>query len=84
LQAGPPTADDSAGLRKELLADVRELRKLFDLYMEQLATLTGADAEAAMKQALEAVDQLDNALTLEKVTACCSMHDCPALNSEQH
>eukprot|EP00775_Hariotina_reticulata_P009920 gene9920-10077_t len=65
-QAGATTSDDSANLRKELLADVRELRKLFDLYMEQLATLTGADAEAAMKEALEAVDQLDNALTLEK------------------
>lgn len=33
--------DDSAGLRKELLADAKELRKLFDLYMNQLAALTG-------------------------------------------
>jgi hypothetical protein len=56
------------GLRKELLADVAELRRLFDLYMGQLANLSGPDAEAAMKAALEAVDQLDGALSLEKVT----------------
>jgi hypothetical protein len=55
------------GLRKELLADVAELRRLFDLYMGQLANLSGPDAEAAMKAALEAVDQLDGALSLEKV-----------------
>jgi hypothetical protein len=55
------------GLRKELLADVAELRRLFDLYMGQLANLSGTDAEAAMKAALEAVDQLDGALSLEKV-----------------
>lgn len=60
-------ATDSVGLRKELLADVSELRKLFDLYMEQLASLSGPDAEEAMKAALEAVDSLDNALSLEKV-----------------
>lgn len=47
---------------------MRELRRLLDGYMSQLAALTGADAEAAMKKALEAVDQLDAALTLEKVT----------------
>eukprot|EP00879_Flechtneria_rotunda_P014589 GHRR01015246.1.p1 GENE.GHRR01015246.1~~GHRR01015246.1.p1 ORF type:complete len:322 (+),score=98.58 GHRR01015246.1:186-1151(+) len=66
--AGTGTADDAAGLRKELLVDVRDLRKLFDQYMEQLAALQGPDAEEAMKAALEAVDNLDNALTLEKVS----------------
>jgi hypothetical protein len=49
---------------------VAELRKLFDLYMGQLAGLSGPDAEAAMKAALEAVDQLDGALSLEKVCMC--------------
>jgi hypothetical protein len=46
---------------------VRELRRLLDGYMSQLATLTGSDVEAAMKKGLEAVDQLDAAVTLEKV-----------------
>jgi hypothetical protein len=74
--AGAAAASESVGLRKELLADVAELRRLFDLYMGQLANLTGPDAEAAMKAALEAVDQLDGALSLEKVGAavwylCC-------------
>ena len=46
---------------------MRELRRLLDGYMSQLASLSGADAEGAMKKALEAVDQLDAALTLEKV-----------------
>jgi len=59
--------DESAALRKELLSDVRELRRLLDGYMGQLAGLSGPDAEAAMKKGLEAVDQLDAALTLEKV-----------------
>lgn len=63
--AGEP--DESAALRKELLSDVRELRRLLDGYMSQLATLTGSDVEAAMKKGLEAVDQLDAAVTLEKV-----------------
>jgi hypothetical protein len=49
------------------MADVRELRGRFDAYMGALAALTGADAEAAMKAALEAVDQLDNALSLDRV-----------------
>jgi hypothetical protein len=60
--------DESAALRKELLSDVRELKRLLDGYMSQLAALSGSDAEAAMKKALEAVDQLDAALTLEKVS----------------
>lgn len=49
---------------------MRELRRLLDGYMGQLAALSGPDAESAMKQALEAVDQLDAALTLEKVSRC--------------
>ncbi|KAF6252874.1 hypothetical protein COO60DRAFT_490623 [Scenedesmus sp. NREL 46B-D3] len=64
--AGASATSESLGLRKELLADVAELRRLFDLYSDQLANLTGPDAEAAMKAALEAVDQLDGALSLEK------------------
>lgn len=34
-----------------------------------MATLTRSDVEAAMKKGLEAVDQLDAAVTLEKVSA---------------
>jgi hypothetical protein len=71
--------DESAALRKELLSDVRELRRLLDGYMSQLASLSGADAEGAMKKALEAVDQLDAALTLEKVGArdiCGGIYGC--------
>lgn len=42
LQSGDGGGDDAgAGLLRELLADASELRKLFDMYMNQLAALTG-------------------------------------------
>lgn len=41
-QAAPGEADESGALRKELLSDVAELRRLLDGYMGQLAGLTGA------------------------------------------
>lgn len=60
-------AGEDAGLIKELLADVRQQRGLFEAILAQLGELKGPDVEALTKQALEAVDMLDGALALERV-----------------
>ena len=46
---------------------MKDQRKRFESYMDQLGELKGPEVEALMQQALEAVDLLDNALALEKV-----------------
>ncbi|PNW74097.1 hypothetical protein CHLRE_13g585100v5 [Chlamydomonas reinhardtii] len=56
-------------LTRELVTEVRELRGLFDAYLEQLQALMssgqgGPDVEAALMRALEAGDMLDGALAL--------------------
>lgn len=43
------------------------MRKMFTSYLESMGSLEGPDVEQLMCSALEAVDQLDNALTLVKV-----------------
>ncbi|KXZ47369.1 hypothetical protein GPECTOR_36g90 [Gonium pectorale] len=53
-------------LTRDLVTEVRELRTLFDAYLEQLQALEGPEAEATMMRALEAVDALDGALALQK------------------
>ncbi len=45
------------------------MRGMFTSYLEQLGALEGADVDGLMCRALEAIDQLDNALTLVKVRA---------------
>ncbi|KAG2497188.1 hypothetical protein HYH03_004777 [Edaphochlamys debaryana] len=61
-------------LTRELVTEVRELRTLFDAYLEQLQALAGgpqggAEVDAAMLRALEAADMLDGALALSKDVA---------------
>lgn len=65
-QAGGPADEFERELLKELLINVRELREMFNVYLEQLSAMEGPDSEALMCSALEAVDGLDNALALEK------------------
>lgn len=49
---------------------VRELRTLFDAYLEQLQSMSGEPlVDEIMITALEAVDMLDGALALQKVRA---------------
>lgn len=51
----------------ELVNDIKELKTMFTQYLEQLSTMSdNAEVEVAMMQALEAVDMLDNSLSLEK------------------
>lgn len=58
----------SRELTRELLKDVKDLRAMFNIYLEQLSGLSGPDVEPVMCSALEAVDMLDNALTLSRVS----------------
>ncbi|GLC49356.1 hypothetical protein PLESTB_000210800 [Pleodorina starrii] len=86
-QAGPSSGGGGGGgggggdefeneLTRELVTEVRELRTLFDAYLEQLQTMAasggepGVEVEAVIIRALEAVDMLDGALSLQKDVAC--------------
>ena len=48
---------------------MRELRTLFNAYLEQLGGLEGPEVEVLMCQALEAADELDGVIALQKVRA---------------
>ncbi len=68
-----PEAAQPAGALTPLCprADVADMRKMFTSYLESMGSLEGPDVEQLMCSALEAVDQLDNALTLVKVGGGC-------------
>ncbi|GIL75610.1 hypothetical protein Vretimale_15135 [Volvox reticuliferus] len=75
-QLGPKSSAGPAGdefeneLTRELVTEVRELRGLFDAYLEQLQSMSGEpQVDEMMIKALEAVDMLDGALALQKDVA---------------
>ncbi|GFR52704.1 hypothetical protein Agub_g15333 [Astrephomene gubernaculifera] len=69
--AGPSAGGDEFEneLTKELVTEVRELRGLFDAYLEQMQSMSDPAVEATLIRALEAVDLLDGALALQKDVA---------------
>ncbi|GAX80931.1 hypothetical protein CEUSTIGMA_g8366.t1 [Chlamydomonas eustigma] len=60
-------------LVKDLANEVRELRELFNAYLEQIGAMEGPDMEQLLVQALEATDMLDGAISLQKVRS--GLHD---------
>lgn len=46
---------------------MRELRELFNAYLEQISAIEDPAVEVLLVQALEAVDMLDGAVALQQV-----------------